>query len=82
MEELYQNLLSVFVLSFCMFNSFISYMFCFLSKALENGDAALSDSEALTESESDVTSDSTLSDSISNKESSIKTEGKKKIVHR
>ncbi|XP_042264064.1 DNA (cytosine-5-)-methyltransferase 3 beta, duplicate a isoform X1 [Thunnus maccoyii] len=45
------------------------------SQALENGDATLSDSEALTESESDITSDSTLSDSISNKESSIKTEG-------
>lgn len=51
------------------------HLLFFLSKALENGnDTLLSDSEALTESESD-TCDSVVSDSVSKKDSSVKIEG-------
>ncbi|XP_070824109.1 DNA (cytosine-5-)-methyltransferase 3 beta, duplicate a [Chaetodon trifascialis] len=50
-----------------------------LTQALENGDAALfSESEALTESESDITSDSALSDNISRNDSLIHPKWKKK----
>lgn len=55
------------------------HLLYFLSQALENkGAAVFSESEALTESECDLTSDSMLSDYISSKDSPVHTDGKKK----
>lgn len=54
----------------------------FLSQALENDDTALfSESEALTESECDGTSDGALSDSNSSKDYPLQNEGEKKEDH-
>lgn len=71
------NIFSLCLVFVCLIH--FMHVFFFLFKALDNGDAALfSDSEALTESECDFMSDSAHSDSISNKESSVQVEGKKK----
>ncbi len=78
-EELHQHLLSAFVFRVRVFNSFCALALFPVSQALENENAALfSESDALTESECDVTSDSALSDSTSNKDSRVHTESKKK----